>query len=560
MNDAKVPLSITHPALCKEWSERNAPYTPDQFCAGSHDRVWWKGPCGHEWEAVINHRTSHHTGCPYCTSKRVLKGFNDLQTRKPELVKEWSERNLPLTPDQIMPFSRKKLWWKCENGHEWQATANSRSKGNNCPICHNKRVIQGINDMASRYPQLTAEWSERNGEFQLNEMLSRDRTVPVWWKCRACGREYMAAVRSKLEKDHVCPFCSGRILERGFNDLQTTHPELAAEWDHEKNDDLTPDGTTRLSRRYVWWKCRNGHSWGGKIAERTINGQDCYICRAEFRAVLPAWLLSDYALANGLSVKAPAEIGDMIFALFIPELGLAADLGVVSEDGRILREEKRKNTEEKGLCYISLPICNDREQQANAVREALAQCGVTVYSDIQEDIQRLEISFSRLRNEICHESETEERADNMDDELKKLLLKAILADEQATEAGSNMTERKKKKLAPEPVSGIDYDPDEKPKKTRDPRVKQLMQDDLQYARSDMYGTHESNLKRLQEVPIWEKYALTVNEASQYFHLGTKKLRQIINTDRYAPYLIWNGGRVFIKRKMFEEYLNREIQL
>ena len=393
----------------------------------------------------------------------------------------------------------------------------------------------------------------------MNNMFVHDYVVPVWWKCSECGREYKVSVQRKLEKDHVCPFCSGRILVRGFNDLQTTHPELAAEWDLEKNEDLTPDGTTRLSRRYVWWKCKNGHSWGGKIAERTINGQDCYICRAEFRAVLPAWLLLDYALAKGLSVKAPAEIGDMIFALFIPELGLAADIGVVSVEGLIWREEKRKRAEKKGLYYISLPICNDREQQVNTVREALVQCGVTVNSHIKEDIRRLEISFSRLRNEICHDSDTERRTDNMDDELKKLLLKAILADEQATEAGSNKPQNKKK-LAPEPVAGIDYDPDEKPKKTRDPRVRQHILDDLQYARSDMYGSHESNLKHLQEVPIWEKYALSVNEAAQYFHLGIKKLRQIIKMDKYAPYLIWNGGRVFIKRKMFEEFLNHEIQL
>ncbi|MBR2556219.1 MAG: excisionase [Aeriscardovia sp.] len=76
----------------------------------------------------------------------------------------------------------------------------------------------------------------------------------------------------------------------------------------------------------------------------------------------------------------------------------------------------------------------------------------------------------------------------------------------------------------------------------------------------MYDTHENNVYSRKEVPIWEKYALSVTEATQYFHIGRKKLREIINKDKYANYLVWNGGHVFIKRKLFEEYLDHEVQL
>lgn len=54
--------------------------------------------------------------------------------------------------------------------------------------------------------------------------------------------------------------------------------------------------------------------------------------------------------------------------------------------------------------------------------------------------------------------------------------------------------------------------------------------------------------------------ITLFAADEYFHIGTRRLRQIIAKDKYAKYLIWNGGRVFFKRKMFEEYLNNEVQL
>jgi hypothetical protein len=91
-------------------------------------------------------------------------------------------------------------------------------------------------------------------------------------------------------------------------------------------------------------------------------------------------------------------------------------------------------------------------------------------------------------------------------------------------------------------------------------MKEFRDEDFQRARSDLYASHENNVSNMKTVPIWEKYALTVAEAAQYFHIGTKKLRKIINADKYAKYLIWNGGRVFIKRQMFEEFLNNEIQL
>lgn len=59
------------------------------------------------------------------------------------------------------------------------------------------------------------------------------------------------------------------------------------------------------------------------------------------------------------------------------------------------------------------------------------------------------------------------------------------------------------------------------------------------------------------IPFWEKYSLTVNEASAYFHIGDKKLRQIIADDPYADYLLKVGNRQMIKRKRFEQFLDRQ---
>ncbi len=60
---------------------------------------------------------------------------------------------------------------------------------------------------------------------------------------------------------------------------------------------------------------------------------------------------------------------------------------------------------------------------------------------------------------------------------------------------------------------------------------------------------------MKEIPIWEKYTLTVREASEYFHIGEKRLRQIIEENSDADFIIFNGNRAMIKRKCFERFID-----
>ena len=87
---------------------------------------------------------------------------NSLAEVRPELVPEWSEKNLPLKPDEITFGSNKKVWWRGACGHEWQTSVKARSNGEKCPICSGARVIAGINDLATLEPLLEKQWSEKN--------------------------------------------------------------------------------------------------------------------------------------------------------------------------------------------------------------------------------------------------------------------------------------------------------------------------------------------------------------------------------------------------------------
>ena len=59
-----------------------------------------------------------------------------------------------------------------------------------------------------------------------------------------------------------------------------------------------------------------------------------------------------------------------------------------------------------------------------------------------------------------------------------------------------------------------------------------------------------------EIPYWEKYMLTLREAAEYFHIGEKKMRQIVDDNLDANFLLESGNRIMIKRRLLEEYLDR----
>ena len=98
------------PQLALEWNqEKNGDLIPEKVTCGSNIKVWWKCKEGHEWEAVIASRSSG-VGCPYCASRKIDKGFNDLESKCPDVAKEWNiEKNKELKPSMVTASSNKKV-------------------------------------------------------------------------------------------------------------------------------------------------------------------------------------------------------------------------------------------------------------------------------------------------------------------------------------------------------------------------------------------------------------------------------------------------------------------
>lgn len=58
-----------------------------------------------------------------------------------------------------------------------------------------------------------------------------------------------------------------------------------------------------------------------------------------------------------------------------------------------------------------------------------------------------------------------------------------------------------------------------------------------------------------EIPIWQKYTMTIEEAAAYFHIERTRMRALVAENPYAPYVLMVGNRVQIKRKLFEQFLD-----
>jgi len=288
MNTMSIPrppkpgqsLAQLFPLVAAQWHPtRNGDLTPGQVHAGTDAKAWWRCEQGHEWEAPVSRRTRQGSGCPVCTGRTVLAGFNDLTTASPDTAKQWHPtRNGDLTPDRVTAGSGKKVWWRCELGHEWEATISSRtSGGNGCPVHAGQRLLTGYNDLATTFPAVAKQWHPtRNADLTPDRVLV-GTDAKAWWRCEL-GHVWKAAVRSRTSKGYGCPVHAGRKLLAGYNDLATRFPDVAAQWHPTRNADLTPDRVLAGSNTKAWWRCEQGHVWKVMISNRTSGGHGCAVC------------------------------------------------------------------------------------------------------------------------------------------------------------------------------------------------------------------------------------------------------------------------------------------
>jgi hypothetical protein len=303
-------------------------WDPSTVSSHSKKKLDWICSLGHTWQCAVGDMTAKNLGCPYCSGQRTLSGFNDLLTKFPEIAAQahgWD-------PTTVAPRSSKKVEWKCKAGHISIAPVSSRTTGNGCPYCSGSKTLAGFNDLATTHPQLAAEahgwdpheyskgsnylaeWICKHGHVwktSISERRSKNLGCPFcsgkralagfndlatthpqlameahgWdptivtkgsrkvkgWQCDS-GHVFQMKIQERTTRRLGCQFCSGKQVLKGFNDLVTTHPEIATRahgWD--------PTIVTKGSKQIKEWKCDEGHFYKSQVQSQTKGG-GCSVC------------------------------------------------------------------------------------------------------------------------------------------------------------------------------------------------------------------------------------------------------------------------------------------
>jgi hypothetical protein len=282
----ETPKLATRRKLTREWHpKKNGDKAPRDFTLGSSQRVWWQCEKGHEWQAQIRDRVGKNSRCPYCSGKRASHE-NNLHVHFPEIAKEWHPAKNVMQPTEILPFSSKKVWWRCEKSHDWIMTVAARSGGGGCPRCYHSRrgeirqqvALRKNGNIQDTHPEIAKEWHPTKNGTLLPTIVSPGSGQKIWWKCKN-GHVWKAGVQPRTYKNVGCPECAGTRVGKD-NNLNTQFPAIAKEWHPTKNKPLKPTDVHFGSKKRVWWKCDVGedHEWGVSIGDRTRYKTGCPFC------------------------------------------------------------------------------------------------------------------------------------------------------------------------------------------------------------------------------------------------------------------------------------------
>ena len=272
----RTALTVANPELAKEVSA-NYYLSADKISVLSDKKILWTCPeCGDDYWYPVNLREVHDDSCPYCNHTQLKTGNNDLTITNPQLAAEWSPNNTK-PANEVGEWQAYVAYWICpECGSEYRCEVRNRSIGDDsCPVCTNKRVEKGINDLATTDPDIAALLSPNNERKA--DTLMRSFSMGAEWICPTCGGEYPRRICEKAPDDSDCPYCHGTKVLTGYNDLATTDPDLATLYSS-KND--KPASMVQKDwNKYVYWECPECHYvYARKLNEKAPYNSDCPAC------------------------------------------------------------------------------------------------------------------------------------------------------------------------------------------------------------------------------------------------------------------------------------------
>lgn len=295
-------LATSHPELVQFWNGPENSRDIETVTSKSHYSAAWKCNKGHKWNRAVCNQVMQESACDSCALEEAkttgevidvdalqmkgetqifLKGSMRSVACLIAMQKHWVEINGRFSKENLEKRSWvDKIHWECPEGHDYVQSISEkmRDNGRACPLCSGRKIVKGINDPLTKYPELEEYLDKEMDNPDITAVALSSKEV-FNWKCPK-GHQYKQSLASKLRTNlHLCKVCTGKEVQPGVNDIETTHPELVATyWHPTKNLPETPQMFSKGSHAKVWWKGPCGHEWKGSISHFMLSGRRCPAC------------------------------------------------------------------------------------------------------------------------------------------------------------------------------------------------------------------------------------------------------------------------------------------
>lgn len=268
------PLIETHPHLAEEWDyKNNGELTPYNVTAHYYKKVNWVCHKGHHWPAIVSVRVKQNSGCPQC-KKEWSTSFPE-QALYFYLKKFTSAHNMYLYKGKEIDIYLDDKDWNIAieyDGAYYHSTKNSEKremKKNQLLADNGIRLIRVkeskynkvLNDII--YVKILKDYSHL--KWVIQEILKL-----------CCKEQYIEQLDFNIERDRNLIFAQYIQTEKE-NSIVAKMPDVAKQWDYEKNGDIKPEYILCTSAKRFYWKCEKGHSWPAQVNSR-FAGRGCPYC------------------------------------------------------------------------------------------------------------------------------------------------------------------------------------------------------------------------------------------------------------------------------------------
>ncbi len=328
--------------IIDDWDYSKNTIQPKEIMFGSNKKVYFKCHiCGHEWKTPLNSRTKQHTDCKKCT-RRVSSSFPEqciyyyfssffsdavngdtsiLNGRELDIwipsinfaieydgkkwhndpTKDMHKDNLckelgivlyrirekgiePLDSDNSITFEYNYGDWISLGNIIQIILSDAGIKSSEINIPRDEYIIKEryykhslANSFAALYPDIAREWHPSKNRSITPDIITPETHDQYYWLCPN-GHTYKASPKNRVRMNSNCPYCSNKKILKGYNDLETTHPHIAIDYDNQKNLRKSYEVSRGCSDR-VWFKCHKcGYEFNYHLNEYIKIGGLCPAC------------------------------------------------------------------------------------------------------------------------------------------------------------------------------------------------------------------------------------------------------------------------------------------